>query len=101
MPTQAAPASKSSPARNSNSKSPLLESRRLYELMGFLLGVAGLLALLSLVSYQPQDPSLNTVSGEAWRVNNWVGFAGSYTADILFQGLGWVAYLVPLTLFVV
>jgi S-DNA-T family DNA segregation ATPase FtsK/SpoIIIE len=53
------------------------------------------------VSYLPRDPSLNTAAGEGSAVGNWIGPAGSYTADILFQALGWVAYLLPLTLFVV
>ena len=63
MPTlsPAAPKRRESSARESDSKTPLLDARRLSELTGFLLCVLGLLALLSLLSYHPFDPSLNTV----------------------------------------
>ena len=73
---------------------------RLTELTGFLLSVLGLLILLSLASYLPWDPSLDTTP-IAPSARNWIGLWGSYTADALFQALGWVAYLIPLMLFVV
>jgi DNA segregation ATPase FtsK/SpoIIIE, S-DNA-T family len=88
-----------SSARESDSKTPLLDARRLSELTGFLLCVLGLLALLSLLSYHPFDPSLDTVPA-AGEPTNWIGVWGSYAADALFQSLGWVAYLVPVTFFV-
>jgi S-DNA-T family DNA segregation ATPase FtsK/SpoIIIE len=86
------------PARNK--VQPLLGSRRLSELVGFLLGVTGLLILLSLLSYQSLDPSFNT-SPRTGHPHNWIGLWGSYTADAFFQVLGWAAYLVPLVLFVI
>jgi hypothetical protein len=101
MPNPSTAVAKSSSSRGSvSTKAPLLDSRRLSELIGFLLVVAGLLVLLSLVSYRPRDPSFNTV-GEGPNAANWVGLVGSYSADVLFQALGWVAYLLPLALFVV
>jgi S-DNA-T family DNA segregation ATPase FtsK/SpoIIIE len=66
-----------------------------------LLGVAGLLLLLSLASYRPQDASLHTSTAEGTAVRNLIGPVGAFSADLLYQGLGWVAYLVPLILFVV
>ena len=87
--------------RESKPKTPLFDHRRRSELIGFLLGVLGLLILLSLISYQPLDPSLNS-SAAAWpAIHNWIGPVGSYVADILYQTLGWVAYLVPTLLFIV
>ncbi len=83
-----------------SSKSPLLDPRRLSELTGFLLCVAGLLAALSLVSYLPRDPSFHTTAPAGAPVHNWIGLVGSYSADLLFQGFGWVAGLLPLTLVV-
>jgi DNA segregation ATPase FtsK/SpoIIIE, S-DNA-T family len=65
------------------------------ELTGFLLVVLGLLILFSLASYFPRDPSLNTSSGTVDTIHNWIGIAGSYTADTLDQLFGWVAYLIP------
>ncbi|MBZ5514169.1 MAG: DNA translocase FtsK [Acidobacteriia bacterium] len=90
-------------ARNSSSsgtKSFFSDPHRLTELIGFLLGVGGLLALLSLVSYRSTDPSFHTATS-ATSVHNWIGLVGSYSADLLFQGLGWAAFLVPTTLLIV
>jgi S-DNA-T family DNA segregation ATPase FtsK/SpoIIIE len=75
------------------------DSRRRAEFEGFLLSVAGLLVLLSLISYHSLDPSLDTASASA--VHNWIGRAGAYVADALLQGFGWTAYLVPLALLLV
>ena len=79
---------------------PSFLAGRLTELIGFLLGVLGLLILLSLASYLPWDPSLDTTPITP-SARNWIGLWGSYTADALFQALGWAAYLIPLMLFVV
>jgi len=99
--SSAAASSKSKEAGAKNQKQPLLDSRRRSELLGFLVAVAGLLVLLSLASYLPEDPSLNTSAGPGAATLNWVGPAGAYSADLLFQALGWVAYLIPMLLVVV
>ena len=96
-----ASSSKSKEANSKNPKTPLLDSRRLSELIGLLTGVTGLLTLLSLVSYLPADPSLNTAVAAGSLPHNWIGPAGAFVADALFQGFGWVAYLIPLALLVV
>jgi S-DNA-T family DNA segregation ATPase FtsK/SpoIIIE len=99
--SSAAAPSKSKEAGGKNQKQPLLDSRRRSELLGFLVAVAGLLILLSLASYLPEDPSLNTTTGAGAATQNWVGPVGANIADLLFQGLGWVAYLIPVLLLVV
>ncbi len=87
--------------RDSKPKTPLFDARRRSELIGFLLGMLGLLVLLSLASYHPLDPSLNT-SAAVWpAIHNWIGPVGSFLADILYQTFGWVAYVVPTLLFIV
>jgi S-DNA-T family DNA segregation ATPase FtsK/SpoIIIE len=98
-----APASSSKTKETSSKtpKAPLLDSRRLFELFGLLTGVAGLLILLSLASYLPEDPSLNTAVATGTLPHNWIGPAGALVADGLFQVFGWVAYLLPLALLVV
>jgi S-DNA-T family DNA segregation ATPase FtsK/SpoIIIE len=70
---------------------------RLNEIVGFLLLLAGLALLLSLVSYHTQDPSLNTASSA--RPLNLVGYPGSYLADLFFQTFGAAAFLFPLLTF--
>ena len=93
--------SKAKEATSRNSKAPLLDSKRLSELVGLLTAVAGLLILLSLASYLPEDPSLNTSVATGTLPHNWIGPAGAYIADGLFQIFGWVAYLLPVALLVV
>ena len=96
-----ASSSKTKEASSKTPKAPLLDSRRLFELIGLLTGVAGLLILLSLASYLPEDPSLNTAVATGTLPHNWIGPAGAFVADGLFQVFGWVAYLLPLALLVV
>ena len=73
------------------------ENNRLNELIGFLGLTIAILMGLALLSYSPHDPSFN-VSGEAPGLHgarNWIGPAGAYAADLLFQGLGYAAFLLP------
>ncbi|HZS72020.1 MAG TPA: DNA translocase FtsK [Candidatus Acidoferrum sp.] len=78
------------------------ENKRLNELVGFLcLAVAALIAA-ALISYNPHDPSLNvSAAGMARPVENWIGPAGAYGADALFQLLGFAAFLLPMALLAV
>lgn len=71
-------------------------NRRLNELVGVsLFAMAGLL-ILSLVSYRPTDPSLNTVGGAM--AHNWAGIFGATLSDLLFQFEGFAAFCLPLML---
>ena len=65
------------------------------ELTGLLIGVAGLLTLLSLISYTPYDPSFNTAAPAGAATRNWIGVAGAFLADALVQLFGWAAFLIP------
>jgi S-DNA-T family DNA segregation ATPase FtsK/SpoIIIE len=61
------------------------------EILGVgLLGVF-LFILVSLLSYYPFDPSINSVASGP--VRNFCGRAGSYTADFLIQIFGMMSYL--------
>ena len=71
--------------------------KRLNEITGFLLLAAGLVMLLSLISYHAFDPSLDTSSSA--RPLNLVGYPGSYLSDIFFQLFGAAAFLFPLLTF--
>jgi len=72
-------------------------SRRLNELIGFLMCVSALLLLLALASYSPLDPSLNSASvlTGAHAARNWIGVAGALVADVALQFFGIGAFLLP------
>ena len=75
------------------------ENKRLNELIGFLWLVGAVLVGLSLVSYSPLDPSLNTATPpQTPPAQNWIGITGAYLADLLLQALGSVAFLLPVLL---
>ncbi|HUN89957.1 MAG TPA: DNA translocase FtsK [Terriglobales bacterium] len=78
------------------------KNRRLNELIGFLFFVCALLFFLSLISYSPLDPSLNTASARpAWKpTHNWIGVVGSYFADCALQMFGIAVFMLPVFLFV-
>jgi S-DNA-T family DNA segregation ATPase FtsK/SpoIIIE len=69
-------------------------NRRLNELIGLLVLASAALLFLSLVSYHPTDPSLNTVGSTP--VHNWIGPAGAYLSDFILQIEGVSAFLVPI-----
>ncbi|HEU5452260.1 MAG TPA: DNA translocase FtsK 4TM domain-containing protein [Terriglobales bacterium] len=75
-------------------------NRRLNELIGFLLLVSALLLFLALASYSPLDPSLNTASSPlaSRPARNWIGLVGAYGSDLLLQGFGITAFLLPVFL---
>ncbi|MGA7524839.1 MAG: DNA translocase FtsK [Acidobacteriaceae bacterium] len=68
--------------------------RRLNELVGLLVLAFAVLLFLSLVSYHPTDPSLNTDGSGP--IHNWIGPAGAYTSDLLLQIEGLSAFFLPL-----
>jgi len=72
-------------------------NRRLNELVGFLVLIFAILLLLSLVSYSPLDPSLNTAaSPPASRpAHNWIGMFGAVASDLTLQVFGVAGFLVP------
>ena len=79
----------------------LTENRRINELVGFVGLTLGVLLALSMVSYSPQDASFNVsapapIGGAA---HNWIGPVGAHIADLVFQGLGYAAVLLPIGLF--
>ena len=75
-------------------------NRRLNELLGLLTLVAAALLLLSIVSYRPTDPSLNSAAGftSSRAVHNWAGVIGAAISDLLLQVEGVTALWFPLLL---
>lgn len=71
---------------------------RLNELIGFLGITAALLIALSLLSYSPRDASLNVaapLTADGKSAGNWIGPVGAHLSDLLFQGFGFAAFLLP------
>ena len=71
--------------------------QRLAEIFGVIISLAGVMLMLALITYSPNDP--NFIFPENTKIENLMGFRGSYTADILFQSLGLIVYLIPLNFF--
>jgi S-DNA-T family DNA segregation ATPase FtsK/SpoIIIE len=73
-------------------------NRRLNELVGFLLCISALLLFLALASYSPLDPSLNSASvlTNSRAARNWIGVAGALISDLVLQGFGIGAFLLPI-----
>lgn len=70
---------------------------KLHELGGVASVAASILLILSLVSHNALDPSLN-VSSAVERYANYCGKVGAWMSDSLFQILGLAAFCVPLPL---
>ena len=69
---------------------------RIIETVGIALVVIGLLLLVSLATFSPDDP--NFIFPDNTEIKNLLGFNGSYTADLFFQTFGLIALLIPFTL---
>ncbi|MBZ5538391.1 MAG: DNA translocase FtsK [Acidobacteriia bacterium] len=82
--------------------SPTRHHHRLNEIIGLLLATLAILALLSLVSYHPTDPSLNWFGSQnlSPKPQNFIGIVGAYSADLLFQTLGLSSLLLPIALLI-
>lgn len=69
---------------------------RIIETAGIGFVIIGLLLLVSLVTFSPDDP--NFIFPDNTEIKNLLGFNGSYTADLFFQTFGLIALLIPFTL---
>jgi len=66
---------------------------RIIEILGMVIGIIGLLLLISLISFSPDDP--NFIFPKDTQIKNLLGFHGSFTADLFFQSFGLIALLIP------
>ncbi len=71
--------------------------RRIIELFGLLVIFFGILLLISIISYSPDDD--NFIISQNNEIQNLLGFNGSIISDFLFQSIGLIVYLIPFTLF--
>ena len=67
--------------------------QRAMELLGVAVVIVGMAGLIALITYHATDPSLNRATGFA--PNNLLGFAGAAFADVMMQGIGLGAFLLP------
>ncbi len=70
--------------------------RRIAEIFGITLLTSGILLLLALLTYSPEDP--NFIFPDNTPIENILGFQGSFVSDLFFQSLGLISYLISLTL---
>lgn len=66
---------------------------RFNEIVAVVLIALAVLIFLCLISYSPNDWSLNTESSQ--NTQNWIGVVGAVIADLLFQVVGFSAYFFP------
>ena len=71
---------------------------RLIEIIGVFLTLIGILLLLALLTYSPDDP--NFVFPDNTKINNILGFQGAIVSDLFFQSIGLISYLFSLTLII-
>ena len=71
--------------------------RRIAELFGIFVVAGSILIFISILSYSPSDP--NFIVNSDVSIKNLLGFKGSVVSDFLFQSVGLISYLVPITLF--
>ncbi len=70
--------------------------KKLIEIFGIIIIILSVLLLLALVSYSPNDP--NFIFHQNTEIKNFLGFKGSFVADLFFQSIGLISYLIPITL---
>ena len=73
-------------------------SKRLNEVTGLVFLAAGVLFLLSFVSFHPTDPSWNHVGGSPV-TKNLIGRFGAHIADLSLQAFGLGSFLFPFLVF--
>ena len=69
---------------------------RFIELISLAIATIGILLLISLLSYSPEDP--NFIFPQNTDIKNFLGFRGSFVSDLFFQTFGIVSTLVPFSI---
>ena len=72
--------------------------KRLAEIFGILVSLIGAMLFLALVTYSPNDP--NFIFPENTKIENLMGFQGSFVSDLFFQSVGLISHLIPFTLII-
>ena len=72
--------------------------KRLAEILGIIIFAFGIMLLLALITYSPEDP--NFIFPDNTEIKNLLGFQGSYISDLFFQSVGLISYLISFTLII-
>ena len=72
--------------------------KRLAEIFGIIIFIAGILLLSALLTYSPDDP--NFIFPKNTEIKNILGFQGSFISDLFFQSLGLISYIFSFTLII-
>ena len=70
--------------------------RRFIEILGASIAIIGLLLLISLYSFSPDDP--NFIFPDNSQIKNLLGHHGSFSSDLFFQSFGLISLLIPFSL---
>ena len=70
--------------------------KRLAEIFGITVFSLGVLLLLALLTYSPEDP--NFIFPDNVKIKNILGFQGSFISDLFYQSLGLISYMFAFTL---
>ena len=70
--------------------------KRLAEIFGVSISMVGVMLFLALITYSPNDP--NFIFPDNTKIQNLMGFHGSFISDLLFQSVGLIAHLISFTL---
>tara|TARA_B110001450_G_scaffold242458_1_gene252800 strand:- start:1100 stop:3190 length:2091 start_codon:yes stop_codon:yes gene_type:complete len=69
---------------------------RILEIFGIFISIVGILLLISIISFSPDDP--NFIFPDNEKINNILGYQGSFIADLFYQSLGLIVILIPFSL---
>ena len=69
---------------------------RFIEIAGISITTIGILLLIALISFSPNDP--NFIFPKTTEIKNILGFHGSFASDLFFQSFGLVSLLIPFSL---
>ncbi len=72
--------------------------RRSHDVIFLISLLSSLLLLVALATYSANDPSWSV--GSTQPVSNAAGMVGAYLADLLLQGFGFLAYVIPLLIII-
>lgn len=73
-------------------------ARRIVDVVGFTLVIAALFSGLAFITYDKQDPSMNSAVSDDYQIQNLMGHTGSGFADIVMQIFGLAGFLLVITL---